>query len=155
MPRVTYAFRRMLGIDAGGAIAQGSGGHVIGSFGGMPLELPVIADLASATVVGTFADASLLATRIEGDQGPLVLTLAFIGELPDPGEVTLGIAFARDMGRNWHGDESGLVLQIDSFDAGGDRVAVAGTVTGEVTGGPAQETRPVTFSFAAQLEQVE
>jgi hypothetical protein len=34
-------------------------------------------------------------------------------------------------------------------------IAVAGTVTGEVSGGPAQETLPVTFSFNARMKDLD
>lgn len=155
MSRFTYASCVAMIIAAGATAAQERGGLITGSFGDMPLELTISADLAGATIIGTYADASLLATQMDGNQGPVTLTLIINGELPDPGEVTLDIAFARDMGRNWTGDESSLALQLETFEVTGPMITVAGTVTGEVTGGTAQETRPVTFSFNMQLEELD
>ncbi len=155
MPRFSHVLCLSVGLLAGSAVAQDPGGLVTGSFGDVPVELPVSADLSGATIIGTYADVSLAATQMESEQGPIMLTLSFNGELPDPGEVTLDIVFARDMGRNWAGDESSLTLELDTFELSGELVAVAGTVTGEITGGPEQATRPVTLSFNAQLEQLD
>lgn len=135
--------------------AQEAGGLVTGSFGEQPLELAVSADLSGATLIGNHADASLAAAQMQGDPGPVILTLTLGGALPDPGEVTLEIAFGRDMGRNWRGDQDSLTLELGEFAAADGVVALSGTVTGEVSGGPASETRPVTFSFDARIEQVD
>lgn len=144
-----------LGLVAGSVSAQEQAGLVNGNLGDMPLELAVSPDFSDATLVGNYVDASLLATQMDGAGGPVTLILTFNGELPDLAEVTAEIAFAREMGRNWSGDESSLSLKVDTFDASGDVIAVAGTVSGEVTGGPAQETVPVTFSFNARMQELD
>lgn len=135
------------------AVAQSLGGLVTGSFGDQPLEMPVSTDLSGGTLIGTFADAALTATLMEGDQGPVVLTMSLAGEMPAPDEVTLELAFARDMGRNWRGDQGSLTLDLSEFAVSSGIITLSGTVTGEVSGGPASETRPVTFSFDARLEE--
>lgn len=136
------------------ATAEEPGGQVIGSFGEQPLELSISSDLSEATIIGTYADASFAAAQTEGDQGPFMLTLAFNGELPAPQEVTLDIVFARDMGRNWRGDQDSLTLDLANFSATDGVVSLTGTVTGDISGGPDAQTRPVTLSFDARLEQV-
>jgi hypothetical protein len=144
-----------LGLMAGSTSAQDQAGLVTGSLGDTPLELTVSPDFSEATLVGNYVDASLLATQNDGASGPVTLILTLNGELPDPAEVTAEIAFAREMGRNWSGDESSLSLQVDTFEATGGVIAVVGTVTGEVTGGPAQETLPMTFSFNARMQELD
>ncbi|WP_145953470.1 hypothetical protein [Oceaniglobus indicus] len=139
---------------AAAVAAQDMGGLVTGSFGDQPLELAVSADLSDATIIGSFVDAGFLAAQTEGDLGPVILTLRLSGELPDPGEVVLDIAFARDMGRNWQGDQDTLDLELEEMAATDGAVTLSGTITGEVSGGPASGTLPVTFSFNAQLETV-
>lgn len=145
----------VLGLMAGSASAQDQAGFVTGSLGDAPLELTVSHDFSDATIIGTYLDASLLATQVDGAEGPVTLILTFNGELPDLAEVTVEIAFAREMGRNWSGDESGLSLKLNTVDATDGVIAVAGTVTGEVSGGPAQETLPVTFSFNARMKELD
>lgn len=154
-PRFIKALCLALGLMAGSASAQDDAGIVTGSLGKTPLELTVSPDFSDASLIGTFVDTSLLATQIDGAEGPVTLILTFSGELPDPAEVTVEVAFAREMGRNWSGDESALSLQVDAFDATDGVIAVAGTVTGEVKGGPAQETLPVTFSFNARMQELD
>ncbi|NNU81386.1 hypothetical protein HMH01_13165 [Halovulum dunhuangense] len=154
-PRFSTALLASAFVLGTAVLAQDPGGLVTGSFGDQPLELPVSADLSAATMIGDYADASLAAALTEGDQGPLFLTMTLSGELPDPGEVMLELAFARDMGRNWQGDQNSLTLELGGFAPSDGMVHLFGTITGEVTGGPASETRAVTFSFDAYLEQVE
>lgn len=137
------------------ALADEPGGLVTGSFGDQPLELTVAPELSGATIIGNYADASLLAALMEGDQGPVNLELTINGELPAPGEMALTITFARDMGRNWTGDQDSLTLTLDEFAPGDGIVAMRGTLTGQVSGGPASETRPVTFSFDTRLEELD
>lgn len=137
------------------ALADEPGGLVTGSFGDQPLELTVASELSGATIIGNYADASLLAAQMEGDRGPVNLELVINGELPAPGEVALTITFARGMGRNWSGDQDSLTLALDEFASGEGIVALKGTLTGQVSGGPASETRPVTFSFDARLEELD
>lgn len=144
-----------LGLLAGSASAQDQAGFVTGSLGDTPLELTVSPDFSDATIVGTYVDTSLLATQVDGAEGPVTLILTFNGDLSDLAEVTVEIAFAREMGRNWLGDKSGLSLKLDKFDAADGVIAVAGTVTGEVTGGPDQETLPVTVSFNARMKETD
>lgn len=55
---------------------------------------------------------------MEGDQGPVNLELTINGELPAPGEMALTITFARDMGRNWTGDQDSLTLTLEEFTPG-------------------------------------
>ena len=57
------------------ALADEPGGLVTGSFGDQPLELTVAPELSGATIIGNYADASLLAAQMEGDQDSLTLTL--------------------------------------------------------------------------------
>jgi len=154
-PRFIDALWLALGLMAGSAAAQDQAGIVTGSLGDTPLELTVSPEFSDATIMGTFVDTSLLATQIDGVEGPVTLILTFNGELAEPADVTVEIAFSREMGRNWSGDESGLSLKLDTFDAADGVIAVAGTVTGEVTGGPDQETLPVTFSFTARMKEME
>lgn len=157
---INASMRRAIGICALScllattATAEEPGGQVIGSFGEQPLELSISSDLSAATIIGTYADASFAAAQTEGDQGPFMLTLAFNGELPAPQEVTLDIVFARDMGRNWRGDQDSLTLDLADFSAADGIVSLTGTVTGDISGGPDAQTRPVTFSFDTRLEQV-
>jgi hypothetical protein len=143
----------LIGLLALPALADEPGGLVTGSFGDQPLELTVAPELSSATIIGNYADASLLAALMEGDQGPVDLDLAINGELPAPGEVTLTVTFARDMGRNWTGDQDSLTLTLDEFAPGDGIVVLRGTLTGQVSGGPVSETRLVTFSFDTRLEE--
>ncbi|MBW4976241.1 hypothetical protein KZZ08_21700 [Roseovarius mucosus] len=154
-PRFMDALWLALGLMAGSAAAQDQAGFVTGSLGDTPLELTVSPDFSDATIIGTYVDTSLFATQIDGGGGPVTLILTFNGELADLAEVMVEIAFAREMGRNWSGDESGLSLKLDKFDAADGVIAVAGTVTGEVTGGPDQETLPVTFSFNARMKEMD
>ncbi|GGO58477.1 hypothetical protein SAMN05444398_12146 [Roseovarius pacificus] len=137
------------------ALADEPGGLVTGSFGDQPLELTVAPELSGATIIGNYADASFLAAQMEGDQGPVNLGLTINGELPTPGEIALTITFARDMGRNWSGDQDSLTLALDEIAPGDGIVALRGTLTGQVSGGPASETRPVTFSFDARLGELD
>ena len=137
------------------ALADEPGGLVTGSFGDQPLELTVAPELSGATVIGNYADVSLLAAQMEGDLGPVNLELVINGELPAPSEVALTITFARDMGRNWSGDQDSLTLTLDEFTPGDGIVALKGTLTGQVSGGPASETRPVTFSFDTRLDELD
>ncbi|MFP1644798.1 hypothetical protein [Pontitalea aquivivens] len=137
------------------ALADGPGGLVTGSFGDQPLELTIAPELSDVTIIGNYADASFLAAQMEGAQGPVNLILTINGDLPAPGEMELMIAFARDMGRNWIGDQDSLTLALDDFAAGDGIVALKGTITGQVSGGPGSETRPVTFSFDARLEELD
>ena len=161
------------------ALADEPGGLVTGSFGDQPLELTVAPELSGATIIGNYADASLLASQMEGDQGPVNLELTINGELPAPGEMALTITFARDMGRNWTGDQDSLTLTLEEFTPGDGIVALKGTLTGQVSlrpanetrcaliptspgcnngqvsGGPSSETRPVTFSFDTRLEELD
>ncbi|UYQ72648.1 hypothetical protein OF122_02360 [Pelagibacterium flavum] len=137
------------------ALADGPGGLVTGSFGDQPLELTVVPELSGATIIGNYADASLLAAQMEGDQGPVNLELTINGELPSPGEIALTITFARDMGQNWTGDQDSLTLTLEEFTPGDGIVALKGTLTGQVSGGPTSETRPVTFSFDTRLEELD
>lgn len=137
------------------ALADEPGGLVTGSFGDQPLELTVAPELSGATVIGNYADVSLLAAQMEGDLGPVNLELVINGELPAPSEVALTITFARDMGRNWSGDQDSLRLTLDEFTPGDGIVALKGTLTGQVSGGPASETRPVTFSFDTRLDELD
>lgn len=134
------------------ALADEPGGLVTGSFGDKSLELTVAPELSDATIVGNYADASFLAMQMEGDQGPVNLTLTINGELPNPGEMELTIIFARDMGRNWSGDQDSLTLVLDEFAPGAGFVALKGTLTGQVSGGPTSDTRPVAFSFDTRIE---
>lgn len=160
-------------------LADEPGGLVTGSFGDQPLELTVAPELSGATIIGNYADASLLAAQMEGDQGPVNLELTINGELPSPGEMALTITFARDMGRNWTGDQDSLTLTLEEFRPGDGIVALKGTLTGQVSlrpanetrcalipaspgcnngqvsGGPSSETRPVTFSFDTRLEELD
>lgn len=136
-------------------LADGLGGRVTGSFGDQPLELTVAHELSGVTIIGNYADASFLAAQMEGNQGPVNLTLTINGELPTPDEIALTILFARDMGRSWSGDQGSLTLALDEFVPGDGVVAMRGTLTGQVSGGPASETRPVTFSFDARLEALD
>ena len=137
------------------ALADEPGGGVTGSFGDQPLELTVAPELSGATIIGNYADASLLAAQMEGDQGPVNLELTINGELPAPGEMALTITFARDMGRNWTGDQDSLTLTLEEFTPGDGIVVLKGTLTGQVSGGPTSETRPVTFSFDTRLEELD
>lgn len=137
------------------ALADELGGLVTGSFGDQPLELTVAPELSGATIIGNYADASLIAAQMEGDQGPVNLELTINGELPAPGEMALTITFARDMGRNWTGDQDSLTLTLEEFTPGDGIVALKGTLTGQVSGGPSSETRPVTFSFDTRLEELD
>ncbi len=82
------------------------------------------------------------------------MSLMLSGELPNPEELSLEIAFARDMGANWRGDGESLALELADFSVSDGIVSLSGTVTGEAKGGPFLETRPVTLSFDARLEQV-
>lgn len=133
--------------------AEEFGGLVTGSFGNQPLELSVSPDLSDAQVIGNHADASLIATLMNGPLGPVILTMTLSGALPDPDEVGLELAFAREMGRNWRGDERSLTLELGDYAASDGMLSLSGTVTGTVNGGPAAATRPATFSFAARLRQ--
>lgn len=152
--------RRAIGICAlscllaTAAIAEEPGGQVIGSFGEQPLELSIAPDLSAATIVGTYGDASLSGMQTEGGEETVFLTLMLSGELPEPEELMLEIAFARDMGANWRGDGESLALELSDFSATDGIVSLSGTVTGDVKGGPFLETRPVTLSFDVLLEQV-
>lgn len=137
------------------ALADEPGGLVTGSFGDQPLELTVAPELSGATLIGNYADVSLLAAQMEGELGPVNLELVINGELPAPSEVALTITFARDMGRNWSGDQDSLTLTLDEFTPGDGIVALKGTLTGQVSGGPASETRPVTFSFDTRLDELD
>lgn len=137
------------------ALADEPGGLVTGSFGDQPLELTVAPELSGATLIGNYADVSLLAAQMEGDLGPVNLELVINGELPAPSEVALTITFARDMGRNWSGEQDSLTLTLDEFTPGDGIVALKGTLTGQVSGGPASETRPVTFSFDTRLDELD
>lgn len=137
------------------ALANEPGGLVTGSFGDQPLELTVASELAGATIIGNYADAFLLATQMEGEQGPVNLELTINGELPAPGEMALTITFARDMGRNWTGDQDSLTLTLEEFTPGDGIVTIKGTLMGQVSGGPSSETRPVTFSFDTMLEELD
>ena len=137
------------------ALADEPGGLVTGSFGDQPLELTVAPELSGATVIGNYADVSLLAAQMEGDLGPVNLELVINGELPAPSEVALTITLARDMGRNWSGDQDSLTLTLDEFTPGDGIVVLKGTLTGQVSGGPASETRPVTFSFDTRLDELD
>ena len=137
------------------ALAAEPGGLVTGSFGDQPLELTVASELSGATIIGNYADAFLLAAQMEGDQGPVNLELTINGELPAPGEMALTITFARDMGRNWTGNQDSLTLTLEEFTPGAGIVALQGTLTGQVSGGPSAETRPVTFSFDPRLEELD
>lgn len=154
------SMRRAIGICAlscllaTAAIAEEPGGQVIGSFGEQPLELSISPDLSAATIIGSYGDAFLSGVQTEGDQETVFISLMLSGELPDPEELTLEIAFARDMGANWRGDRDGLTLELADFSVSDGIVSLSGTVTGEVKGGPFLETRPVTLSFDARLEQV-
>jgi hypothetical protein len=100
------------------ALADEPGGLVTGSFGDQPLELTVAPELSGATIIGNYADASLLAAQMEGDQDSLTLTL-------------------------------------EDFTPGDGIVALKGTLTGQVSGGPTSETRPVIFSFDTRLEELD
>lgn len=133
--------------------AEEPGDLVIGSFGDQPLELSVSADLSGATLIGHHADASLTATLTEGNQGPVILTMTLSGALPDPEDVTLELTFARDMGRTWQGNRDSLTLELSAYAVSEGMITLSGTVTGGVSDGTALETRPVTFSFNARLNQ--
>ena len=100
------------------ALADEPGGLVTGSFGDQPLELTVAPELSGATIIGNYADASLLAAQMEGDQDSMTLTL-------------------------------------EDFTPGDGIVALKGTLTGQVSGGPTSETRPVIFSFDTRLEELD
>jgi len=145
----------LIGLLALPALADEPGGLVTGSFGDKPLELTVASALSEATIIGNYTDVSLLAAQMEGDQGPVNLELVISGELPTPAEVALTLTFARDMGRNWSGDQDSLTLSLDEFAPGDGIVALKGTLTGQVSGGPASETRSVTFSFDTRLEELD
>lgn len=145
----------LIGLLALPALADEPGGLVTGSFGDKPLELTVASELSGATIIGNYIDISLLAAQMEGDQGPVNLELVISGELPAPAEVALTLTFARDMGRNWSGDQDSLTLSLDEFAPGDGIVALKGTLTGQVSGGPAAETRSVTFSFDTRLEELD
>ena len=136
------------------AVAEEPGGLVAGSFGEQPLEMAIAPDLSAATIIGTYADASLSGMLTEGGEETVFLTLMLSGELPEPEELMLELAFARDMGANWRGDGEGLTLELSDFSVSDGIVSLSGTVTGEVKGGPFLESRPVTLSFDALLEQV-
>lgn len=136
------------------AVAEEPGGLVTGSFGELPLELSIAPDLSAATIIGTYGDASLSGMQTEGGEETVFLTLMLSGELPEPEELMLEIAFARDLGANWRGDGDSLTLKLADFSATNGMVSLSGTVTGDVKGGPFLETRPVTLSFDARLEQV-
>eukprot|EP00873_Tetraselmis_striata_P030068 jgi/Tetstr1/450332/TSEL_037368.t1 len=137
------------------ALANEPGGRVTGSFGDQPLELTVAPQLSGAMIIGNYADASLLAAQMEGDQGPVNLELTINGDLPTPGEMALTITFARDMGRNWTGDHDSLTLILDEFTPGDGIVDLKGTLTGQVSGGPSSQTRPITLSFDTRLEELD
>lgn len=145
----------LIGLLALPALADEPGGLVAGSFGDKPLELTVASALSEATIIGNYTDVSLLAAQMEGDQGPVNLELVISGELPTPAEVALTLTFARDMGRNWSGDQDSLTLSLDEFAPRDGIVALKGTLTGQVSGGPASETRSVTFSFDTRLEELD
>lgn len=136
------------------ATAQEPGGQVIGSFGEQPLELAISPDLSAATIIGSYADAFLSGVQTADDQETAFVSLMLSGELPDPAELSLEIAFAQDMGANWRGDGESLALELAEFSATDGIVSLSGTITGEVSGGPDSESRPVTLSFDALLEQV-
>ena len=145
----------LTGLLALPALADEPGGLVTGSFGDKSLELTVASELSGATIIGNYTDISLLAAQMEGDQGPVNLELVISGEMPAPAEVALTLTFARDMGRNWSGDQDGLTLSLDEFAPGDGIVALEGTLTGQVSGGPSSQTRPVTFSFDVRLEELD
>lgn len=150
-PIAVCAFSCLL---ATAANAEEPGGQIIGSFAEQPLEMSISPDLSAATIIGTYADAFLSGVQTEDGQETVFLSLIFSGELPDPQEVTLEIAFADDMGANWRGDGGSLTLDLADFSATDGIVSLSGTVIGDVSGGPDSETRPVTFSFEARLEMV-
>ncbi|MFD2858137.1 hypothetical protein ACFSZS_29995 [Seohaeicola zhoushanensis] len=142
-------------------LSSGDGCHCRGTgrsghrqFREQPLELSISPDLSAATIIGSYGDAFFSGVQTEGDQETVFISLMLSGELPDPEELTLEIAFARDMGANWRGDRDGLTLELTDFSATDGLVSLSGTVTGNVSGGPDSETRPVTLSFDARLEQV-
>lgn len=137
------------------ALADEPGGLVTGSFGDQPLELTVAPELSGVTIIGSYVDASFFAALMEGEQGPVNLELTISGELPAPAEVALTITFARDMGRSWSGDQDSLALALDEFAPDAGIVVLSGTLTGQVSGGPASESRAVTFSFDARLEELD
>ena len=142
-PRVSRAGIPLLAVLlALPALAQEPAGLVTGSFGDQSLEMIVAGELSGAMIVGDFVEASLLAVQNEGEQGPINLELIMAGDLPDPDEVTLTITFARDMGQNWTGNQENLTLSLDEVTPGDSVIAFKGTLTGEVTGGPAPECRP-------------
>jgi len=157
---INASMRRAMGICAlscllaTAAIAEEPGGQIIGSFGELPLELSIAPDLSAATIIGTYGDASLSGMQTEGDQETVFISLMLSGELPEPEELMLEIALARDMGANWRGDGETLALELSDFTVADGMVSLSGTVTGDVKGGPFLETRPVTLSFNARLEQV-
>lgn len=157
---INASMRRAVGICALScllatvAIAEEPGGQVIGSFGEQPLELSISSDLSAATIIGSYGDAFLSGVQTEGDQETVFVSLMLSGELPNPEELSLEIAFAHDMGANWRGDGESLALELADFSVSDGIVSLSGTVTGEVKGGPFLETRPVTLSFDARLEQV-
>lgn len=136
------------------AVAKEPGGLVTGNFGEQPLELSIAPDLSAAAIIGTYGDASLSGIQTEGGEETVFLTLMLSGELPEPGELMLEIAFARDMGANWRGNGESLALELSDFSVTDGIVRLSGTVTGDVKGGPFLETRPVALSFDALLEQV-
>lgn len=145
----------LIGLLALPALADEPGGLVTGSFGDKPLELTVASALSEATIIGNYTDVSLLAAQMEGDQGPVNLQLEINGELPSLGEMALTITFARDLGRNWSGDQDSLTLTLEEFTPADGIVTLKGTLTGQVSGGPSSETRPVTFSFDTRLEELD
>ena len=137
------------------ALAQDQAGSVTGTFGDQPLEMIVTGELSGVTIIGDFTDASFLAVQTEGEQGPITLELTVAGELPDPEEVMLTITSARDMGRTWTGDQDTLTLTLGEVMQGDGVVAFNGTLTGEVSGGPASETRPVALEFETRLDMLD
>ena len=136
-------------------LAAEPGGLVTGSFGDQPLELTVAPELSGVTIIGSYVDASFFAALMEGEQGPVNLELTISGELPAPAEVALTITFARDMGRSWSGDQDSLALTLDEFAPDAGIVVLSGTLTGQVSGGPASGSRAVTYSFDARLEELD
>lgn len=133
-------------------LAEQPGGLITGNLGDQPLELTVVPEMSGATILGNYVDASIMAVRMDGDQSPVNLVLMLNGELPAPGEVALTIAFAREMGRDWNGDQDSLTLTLEDLAPRDGIVTLTGTITGQISGGPGAVTLPVTFSFDARLE---
>lgn len=137
------------------ALANEPGGLLTGSFGDEPLELHVAPELSGVTIIANYSDISVFAAQVDGDQGPVNLSLEINGELPTPDGISLTLVRARDMGQNWTGNQDSLKLALGELETVNGIVSVKGTVTGQVTGGPQSESRPIAISFDTRLEELD